>query len=793
MPKKMQENINVEEEELTLIDLWKCCKVRWKWFAVSVVVALGLSVLYALCMTPQFMRKAEVQIKDDEGGGALGGGLDKAFGGMSLLGNSSDVQNEIIAFESPALMQQVVKELDLDVTYARKGFFRDDVLYGTNQPYIVRFAAEKDPVFGTFEMTVDEQGKLTLTDFEWKVEKDEYESSEKISAVLQAAVKTPIGVLTVVKNPRYEPSDEPMGTLIVTHRSPYGALEYFKQEVGVSLHDKLADVIDLSCKDASTQRATDILSTLIATYNKNWVADKNKMAESTDRFIAERLIDLQKDLGAVDDDISDYRSKHLLVDMQGMATLHLQANAKNNEEVMQLNSSLFMAKNMRRYLTDEAKAYEILPMNTGAGTPALEAQIAKYNEVLLDRNQLVANSSKQNPIVKEMDRNLRVMRKGILESVKGQIKTLQSHIELLTKNEAQNNQRLAQGPKQAKYLLSVERNRKVQEALYIYLLQKREETKLSQAFTAYNTRIITPPMGGTIPVTNKLVILFLGLLLGLALPALYIYLKEMLTTTVRGRKDVENLSIPLLAEIPFFNPTRQFWKKKKLEEKRVLVEQDNRNVINEAFRVLRTNLEFMMRTDSRKNVFLATSFNPESGKSFLMMNLAIALAIQNKRVLVIDADMRHASLSMYVRSPKMGLSSYLAGYASNLEELAVQYEQYDTLHVLPVGTLPPNPTELLQDGPLGELIAEVRESYDYVFIDCPPVEIVADTQIVNRYVDRSLFVVRAGVMERSMLSALEAMYDKHELNGMSMILNGTDMVGNRHSYHYGYHNNYHQK
>ena len=420
----------------------------------------------------------------------------------------------------------------------------------------------------------------------------------------------------------------------------------------------------------------------------------------------------------------------------------------------------------------------------------MESQISEYNSKLLQRNGLAANSSEKNPWVVDRDVALEAMRKSIISSIDNLMESQNVQMSTLKNIEKESTSRIAANPSQAKYLLSVERQQKIFETLYLFLLQKREENELSKAFTAYNSRTITPPHGSSgpiAPVRNR--ILMIAFVIGLLVPIVIIFLKEILNTKVRGRKDLDGLGFPLIGEIPSYGRQKsrlQLLKKVVENEKLVVVKEGKRDVINEAFRVLRTNLEFMTEKSAESNVLLVTSFNPGSGKSFLSMNIAESLAIKGKRVLAIDGDMRHSSLSAYINSPKVGLSDYLAHKVDKLSDIVMKTDHHKNLSVIPTGTTPPNPTELLFDDRFAELITTVRKQYDYVFIDCPPIEIVADTQIIEKFVDRTLFVVRAGLLERSMLSELRDLYEEQKYKNISVILHGTESKGSRYGYLYGY-------
>ena len=555
------------------------------------------------------------------------------------------------------------------------------------------------------------------------------------------------------------------------------------------LGNENATIINLSIDDASVQKAEDILNTLIEVYNEKWIQDKNQIAVSTSRFIGERLGVIENELGHVDENISNYKSEHLLPDVQAASSLYMSQSAENKKEIQTLTNQLTTAQYIRRELNSK-DMNQPLPTNSGIANVNIESQIGEYNKMVLDRNRLIANSSEKNPLVKDLGNSMQSMKRTILQSVDNLIVSLNTQIRSIRQQEATTTQQLASNPSQAKYLLSVERQQKVKEELYLYLLQKREENELSQAFTAYNTRMITAPRGSALPTApNKKNILLVALVLGLLVPAVIIFMQENMNTKVRGKKDLENLSVPCLGEIPLYLSNKK--KNNKSPEHVIVVEESNRNIINEAFRVLRSNVDFIKNKNTQQKVFVVTSFNPGSGKSFLSMNIAMSFAIKGKKVLVIDGDLRHGTVSAYVGSPKKGLSDYLGYEETSWNELLITDKKYPNLHTIPVGTIPPNPTELLEDKSLATLIQALRNEYDYIFIDCPPIDIVADAQIIEQYADRTFFVVRAGLLDRSLLSELENIYQEKRFKNLSIILNGTESTGGRYSYRYGYSYGYH--
>lgn len=648
------------DDFLRIQDLLYLCLMKWQWFVLSLVVTVGVATVYLLRTPAVYTRTASVLIKEDSKGKSVSSDLE-SFSEFGLFQSNTNVNNELVTFQSPALMTEVVKRLRLDMNYFVPGKFHRQVAYGLTLPVDVTISDLPENESAGFTLDVQPDSTLLLSDFTRNgTELDGMD----IKGRLLDSITTPLGKIIIHTTPNYVNGET--YTLYVGKSSLYNTVDSYASNLSVSLNNEKASVIDLSFKDNSIQRAEDVLSTLISIYNENWVKDKNQIAVSTSMFINERLGVIEQELGNVDEDISSYKSEHLLPDVQAASSMYMAQSSQTNAQILALNNQLYMTRYIRNYLANDANRTQLLPANSGIESANIESQIAEYNKQLLQRNSLVANSSTENPLVVDMDQALASMREAIIRSIDNQIVTLNSQIKSLRQTEQQTTSRIAANPTQAKYLLSVERQQKVKEALYLFLLQKREENELSQAFTAYNTRIVTPPHGSMLPTSPvRKNIFMVAFALGLFIPVVIIFMRENMNTRVRGRKDLENVTAPFIGEIPLFVRRKKgIFGKKPQEVKAVVVKEGSRDVINEAFRVLRTNLEFMTGKDNRSNVILVTSFNPGSGKSFLTMNIAVSLAIKGKKVLVIDGDLRHGSASAYVDSPIKGLSDYLGAVST---------------------------------------------------------------------------------------------------------------------------------
>ena len=782
----MAENNNTES--FNFREFLGRCLGKWYWFVISVAVCIAAATWYIVKTPKIYTRSATVLIK--ESGTRRSSELESVLSAGGMTQQSSRLANEIIAIQSPDLMREVVSRMGLDFEYEVAGRARKHVIYGASLPIRARFLDKAGAVRFKVDPVSDSTFHLVMD------VPDTRSDVQKYTGNYGDTLSTFAGPLVITKS---ENVTAPFNqTIFVTHRSLQAATSSYNRRFSASaLNAKnFSDVLELTITDQSPRRAEDVLGMVINVYNENWVDDRNQIAVSTSLFINDRLAAIEKDLGNVDTDISNYKSRHVLPDVSAVSSMYLNQSQEASRKQQELDNQLYTARYIRNNMSASQDPSRMLPSPASLNSPGLASQITKYNDLVLQRNNLVANSSERNPLVVEMDTNLRAMHVTILSSLDDLINTLQAQMSSLQQAEQRATARLADNPRQSQYLLDLDRQQKVKESLYIFLLQKREENELSQAFTAYNTRIITNPTGPSSPTApNTRQILLIALLLGLLIPLGIQYLLMVMDTKIRGKKDIESITAPFIGEVPqsgkqstlLKNP----FKKSEPEQSTFIVKHNKRDAANEAFRVCRTNLEFVSR-GMTSPVVIVTSFNPGSGKTYISSNLAAALSIKGSKVLLIDGDLRHASLSVMVGSPKKGLSDYLAGDALSVDSLIVKVEDYDNLFVLPVGTIPPNPSELVGSEKFAQTVASLKGQYDYVFIDCPPFNVVADTQIISLLADRSIFVVRAGLLDKVMLTELEDLYQKGTLKNLSVLLNGTEITsGHGYGYRYGYGYGYH--
>ena len=571
--------------------------------------------------------------------------------------------------------------------------------------------------------------------------------------------------------------------------------EAVRSRLKTKVENDKSTIINITYTDPSPVTAERVLNMAVQVYNEQWVADKQLVTTNALHFIQERLTLLEKELGNVDDSISVFKMRNNITSIEQVSEIYLQQQSQSNAELLRLTNQKAMAEYILDILRDKSMHNQLLPTNSGINNAVAETQINLYNSMLIQLKSNLHGTSTQNPLIIKQEAELEDVRKNIFATITNQIKTIDIQLQSLHDFNGTASSKLSSTPEQAKHLLSVEREQKVKESLYLYLLQKKEENEIQKSYTSFNTQLIDMPHGSDQPTSpNKRMVIFVAVLIALVMPVTVLFVKESLNTTVRNRYDIENkTALPVIGEVPFFHFHPQgrwqrwlalFACQNKWQESTdmVVVHPGNQNLINEAFRIIRTNLEFSTGKGQANNVYIVTSDDSGTGKSFISINVAIALAIKERNVLLIDGDMRHATTSRTFGAHSAGLADYLGGKHDNFSELIVQSEEYPNLHILPVGTIPTNPTELLSSKRLEQLIARVRGQYDFVLIDCPPASILADVDIIKSYADMTLFIIRAGFFARNRLPKLESDVANGRYKHLSVILNASNL-----DFRYGYH------
>lgn len=750
---------------------------KWYWFVISIAVCMSLAFYYERSTPQIYKRSATVFIKVAAKGIQMPTAA-TAIAEVDVLKTVSSVDNEILMFKSKRLMREVVRRLKLDIGYKGHGRFRNWEMYNLS-PVKVQFSDEVNLKNFSFELVPINEKEVVLSKFSgntlFRVDED-----YSITALLNDTIDTPVGKIVI--NPTINYSDDSYNKQLSVVKSNVEAVA-LACSAGLIAEPAggLSSVVRLTINDVSPQRAEDILNTLIEVYNEDAINDKNRVAESTSEFINERLILIEQELGGVDSQIADFKSENKLTDISSEAGMFMSNLNAYQQEILSLQTQKELSGYIKQHISNPENLTALIPSNTGISDANIESQIQSYNSLLLERNKLLESSGSRNPFLLEMNATLSSMQQTIIRTVDAFIIGIDMKIDNLMAVEERTMKRIESVPSLQKYVLSVERQQKIKESLYLFLLNKREESALSKAVTEENARIIDPAMGSNAPISpNSNVIMLAGLVMGIFIPSCVLWLTVAFDTRIKSKKDLEILSIPLLAEIPLHE------RDKNEKNELIVLRGDENNRIAEAFRIMRANMQFIKNGDSNSKVIMFTSLFPGAGKTFVSSNFATSLAMAGSKVLILDMDIRRGSLSKHLGRKMTGLTDYLISDNDDYSGIVHKSLKNDNLYYVGRGTVPPNPSELLLNQRLDKLIDRLKAEFDYIIIDSVPSNVIADAIIVNRIADITMYVVRAYKLDKSFLTEIQDLYDDNKFKNMNMILNGVKHTGGKYDSYYGY-------
>lgn len=760
------------DESLSLRDILDIFLINWKCFLLSVIICVGLARLYLATKPWVFQRQAVMLVKEEGGMGGRSRSAASMDALMQLNGvmTGTSIQNEVYILKSNQLMQQVVKVLNLDVTYTcKRGLMWED-LYAT-KPLKVEFLDEfTEPTLLKLHLVDKNTCKVV------GMQQGREVFSEEQVIRYGETVTLPVGSICISKTEQFEGFEG--GDIKVIRVGLSQATDTYRARIKTGEMDKNSSLVRLTCTDVNIQRADDVLSTILEVYKQSIIDDKNQIANSTAEFIDERIKIINSDLDSVENRLAQFKQANKLVDLKQNAAAYLEQGKAAREKSIQLESQVAVAEYMLDYLQDKSRGDALVPTVLGVNDAGIQGQISKYNELVLQRNRLIQNSGESSPAVADMTLAVTQQRGAIIAAMEGYMSSLRLQLQRARQVENSVVGTISSVPEQEKLALDIMRQQNIKEVLYTFLLNKREETALQLAITEANIRIVEHPFGSEIPVApRKFVISLAALLLGLVLPFIYFRIRAMLNMGVRGRRDIEAYTtIPILGEIPHHNPFPT-------EGTGTIVTEQSTEPIAEAFRMLRFSLDFVSQGKDR--VIMFTSTIPSEGKTFISRNFAVTLAMTGKRVILIDADIRKGTQTKVLAGKqKHGLTSYLSGGETDLDNLIIKDMSGYRVDFLPAGIIPPNPAELLMSDRLEACVEDLKRKYDYVIIDNVPAQVVADAGIVNRVADITLYVIRVKVIDRRYLPELERLHQEQKFRNLHIIIN--DVTTEHKSYGYGY-------
>ena len=753
----------------TLHDTLHLILSNWYWFIIALVLC-GLAAEYYIRRTPPvYQRTAKVQIKDSRKG--TGAEL-AAFSDIAGVMGRHSVDNEIYVLQSRTLMATVVERLDLATRYTTEGRIRTTDLYGRT-PMSVEFIDLSPKKSGSFSFTMSKDGSAHIGNF----------SGASFSATVLPGdtVETPLGRIVMHKTWTFDRYNDK--EVIVTRNTLNNTIEAYCGKLKCEIADKQSSVINITMNDEVPKRAEDVINGLIDAYEEAAIKDKQKISDITEQFINERLETLGKELEIADSKVADFKQDNQLYSPESEATLISTEIVELNDKILALNIELSIAQGILDEAKSDGDTIEFMPLFNIAGNSAATAiseEINSYNRGVLEYQRLSAESE-NNPVITDIANDLRKMRQGIVASLYSHIEGLELQLDSLNEKQDSTYGDMSLSPNKEKELLALMRDQSVKQELYMYLKQKAEETQITRAAADSNCRVIDRAHGSDKPISpKKWLIYILAIIAGMVVPFAILYIREILNTKIRSHKEVEHsLSAPMLGIIPRHEG--------KVEGCGIVVREDGRDMVSEAFRILRTNLSFMS-VDNPVKVIMTTSSVPHSGKTFVASNLATTLATSGCKVLLIDLDLRRRTLTKLMghRNDRRGVTSYLTGAIENIKDIITTSEVDSNLDMIFSGPQPPNPTELLMTKRLEELVASLRDRYDYIIIDSVPALSVADAMVIDRYVDHTIYVVRQGNLDRRQLPDIEQLYSDKKFHSMSIVFNGATLTKRSYGYGYGY-------
>ena len=778
----MKDNFMTEEyqeEDIQLRAILEKYLIHWQWFGLGVLLCLVAAFLYLRYSTPQYQASTTILVKDEKKGGMLS--ELSAFADLGLGGSiKSNLDNEIEILKSRTLIERTVKTLELNITMTVKGNVADVEIY-KDTPIKVNFINLK-PSFYTDGIKL-EFLKLTPNTFELKNGLEEVNSpivSNKKEFRYGEIIPTRNGDMIVTKgimSKKTIKEDERPINIVVSPLE--NIVASFQKRLVVNPISKTSSVVEVSIVDPVVKKAEVFLDQLIEIYNKDAAADKSFISESTSKFIANRLLLITQELDGVEKDVESFKTANKLTDIETEAKLFIEGSAEYNKKRVEMEIQLNMVASMLDFIKKSSYS-DLLPTNLISSKGDESSLMNSYNQLVLERNRILKSATAANPTVLKLDSQLASLKMNITESLRRLQSNLQIQKRDLKSQEGLLDNKIGDIPVQERQFRVIARQQKVKEELYLYLLQKREETAISLAATEPNARVIDAAKASKIPVSPKKNIIYLAaLLLGLLIPFGILYVKELLDTKVKTRFDLtDKFNIPFLGDVP------------KSLTPNEMISSASRTSSAEALRIVRTNLDFMLNQvpdGKAKSIFMTSTILGE-GKTFLSVNLAGIFALSGKKVLLIGMDIRRPKLNEYIGLPSLkGLTDYLSTKGAVIGDYINQLKGFEAFDVLLAGSIPPNPTEMLMSKKLDELFVQLKSEYDFILVDTAPVSLVSDTLIVAKHADTFVCVVRANHLDKRLLNIADSMHREGKLPNMAFLLNDTD-VTKGYGYGYGYGN-----
>ena len=774
-----ENNMNEQDEEkINYQELLFRYIIHWPWFLASILICLIGAWGYLYFQTPVYQVSASIMIKDDKKGGNSGSADLENLGLGGVITSAQSIDNEIEVLRSKTILKEVVNSLELYITYYDEDEFPKREMYKTS-PVVVNLTAQeadKLPSAALIDMQLSSDGGL---DVNLKVGLNEY---NKRFDKLPAVFPTNVGTFGFTLRDSLL-NDQVEGRKDVRHISavvsqPFGMAKGYQWALTIAPTSKATSVATVSLVNTNIQRGQDFINKLMEMYNRNTNNDKNEVAEKTREFINERIKIIDEELGNTEEKLETFKRNAGLTDISSDAQLAVSGNAEYEKKRVENGTQINLVRDLAKYINNPLNEYEVLPSNIGLTDNGLTTQLERYNELVIERKRLLRTSTENNPMIINLDMSIRAMKANVKAAIDGTLQGLLIVKADLDREASRFSRRISDAPGQERQYVSIARQQEIKAGLYLMLLQKREENAITLAATANNAKIIDEPVaeGGPVSPKPKMIYMF-ALALGVGLPVGIIFLISLTKFKIEGRGDVEKLTrLPIVGDVPLTGE----------KNGSIAVFENQNNLMSETFRNVRTNLQFMLENDQK--VILVTSTISGEGKSFVSSNLAISLSLLGKKVVIVGLDIRKPGLNKVfnISRKEQGITQYLSNPEKNLMDFVQVSDVSKSLYILPGGTVPPNPTELLARDGLDKAVETLKKNFDYVILDTAPVGMVTDTLLIGRVADLAVYVCRADYTRKAEYTLINELAENNKLPNLCTVINGLDLQKKKYGYYYGY-------
>ena len=766
--------------------LYRTVILNWYWFVLSLIIFGGIGAIYLRYTTPLYQSTAKLLIKDEDNNSRRGSSLQN-MSNLGIISNSTGVDNEMEILSSHSIAEDAIRDLKLYVNYTTEGKVKDVIAY-RDQPLTVDIdAAHLDKLNRPINLNITKKGSSYIVTGTYSVPTNEENiegpfSINKKFTSLPATIPTRAGIITINSNNGRTLQEAQV--LKVNIVSPKMASDKYVGELQIAPSAKGTSIVQLQLTDEVPQRSLDYLKQLAIVYNRQANEDKNVVAHQTEKFINSRLEKINAELGKTEGELQNYKQRNGMVELKMNASNSVTNQNTSEQKLAEMETQIELFNTIAREVESSSRNLsQVIPSNVGLDDESSTALINKYNELVLERNRLLRSASESSPVVEPLTAQIRDLNYNIRRAIASARRNLQIQRDaLLTQVDKYTNE-VEETPQQERMLTQIGRQQEVKSGLYLMLLQKREENSISLAATADKGKLIDDPQLNGQVSPNSTYIMLIALAIGLAIPVAIILLIQLFRYKIEGHDDVARLTkLPIIADIAIASNSAK-------SKAGIVVHENQNNQMEEIFRALRTNLQFMLHEGEK--VVLFTSSTSGEGKTFTASNLSVSLGLLGKKVILVGLDIRRPRLAEQfgIKDHKHGITNLLVKDNPNAEDVEAQILPSGVnknLDLLMAGPVPPNPAELIARSSLETIIAILKDKYDYIMIDTAPVGLVTDTLQIGRVANATIYMCRADYTPKASFGMINALAMEEKLPNMAMVLNGVDMSKKKYSYYYGY-------